>query len=311
MQKIVITGALGHIGSQLIREMPFLLFNPEIIMFDNFLTQRYCSLFDLPEDGRYKFYEADILKDALEKYITGADALIHLAAITDAASSFENPEKVEEVNYIGTKKVAKQCAKLGVPLIFLSTTSVYGSQSELVDESCPEEELKPQSPYAESKLKAEKLLHKMGIEDTLKYVILRFGTIFGKSIGMRFHTAVNKFIWQASLRVPITVWKTAYEQKRPYLDLHDAVRALCHVIDNKIFPNDVFNVVTINSTVKEIVEQIKTFVPDLQVNFVESRIMNQLSYNVASDKFTATGFSYSGSLGIAVEESVRLLRKVR
>ena len=53
----------------------------------------------------------------------------------------------------------------------------------------------------------------------LKGVSCRFGTIFGASPGMRFHTAVNKFCWQAVMGQPITVWSTAYDQKRPYLEV--------------------------------------------------------------------------------------------
>src|ERR1700704_5984440 len=64
----------------------------------------------------------------------------------------------------------------------------------------------------------------------LRCVIFRFGTIAGASIGMRFHTAVNKFAWQACLGIPITVWRTALHQKRPYLSLRDAVRALAFVL---------------------------------------------------------------------------------
>ncbi len=43
--KFVITGALGHIGSQLIRELPKMFPNAEIVMIDNLSTQRYCSFF--------------------------------------------------------------------------------------------------------------------------------------------------------------------------------------------------------------------------------------------------------------------------
>ena len=62
----------------------------------------------------------------------------------------------------------------------------------------------------------------------LRFITCRFGTIFGTSIGMRFHTAVNKFCWQAVIGQPITVWRTALHQYRPYLDLKDAVKAIVY-----------------------------------------------------------------------------------
>ena len=109
--KIVITGALGHIGSRAIREIPATFPGAEMVMIDNMLTQRYCALFNLPADGRYRFIETDVLTARLNPIVEGADVVVHLAAITDAASSFRNREQVENVNYNATSKVADACMK--------------------------------------------------------------------------------------------------------------------------------------------------------------------------------------------------------
>ena len=53
--KIVVTGALGHIGSYVIRDLARQFPNSEIVMIDNLITQRYSSLFNLPSNGNYKF----------------------------------------------------------------------------------------------------------------------------------------------------------------------------------------------------------------------------------------------------------------
>ena len=135
--KIVVTGALGHIGSRLIRELPAVFSEAEIVMIDNLSTQRYCSLFNLPSYGRYRFLETDVLTADLAPIFDGAAVVIHLAAITDAANSFQIKEKVEQVNFNGTERVAQACRQVGCALIFPSTTSVYGSQAEEVDEDCP------------------------------------------------------------------------------------------------------------------------------------------------------------------------------
>ena len=103
--KIVIAGALGHIGSQLIRELPMEFADAEIVMIDNMLTQRYCSLFDLPEGVNYRFIEADVLDVDLHSIIVGADVCFQLAAITDASSSFQNKDKLEHNNYNTTVKI--------------------------------------------------------------------------------------------------------------------------------------------------------------------------------------------------------------
>ena len=148
----------------------------------------------------------------------------------------------------------------------------------MVSEDCSPEELKPQSPYAATKLKEEALINRLCNEKGLKGMSCRFGTIFGASPGMRFHTAVNKFCWQAVMGQPITVWRTAYGKKRPYLDLFDASRALSFIIRNDLFDGRIYNVLTLNATVRQIVDTIREFVPGLEVAFVDNQIMNQLSY---------------------------------
>ena len=306
--RIVITGALGHIGSCLIREIPCGFPDAEIWLVDNLSTQRYCSLFNLPANGRYHFVEADVLTADLAQIFDGAEVVIHLAAITNATKSFENKEQVDLVNYTGTEKVARACLQAGSALIFISTTSVYGTQTGPVDESCPITSLRPQSPYAESKLKAEELLETLGQVDGLRFVICRFGTVFGASVGMRFHTAINKFCWQAVTRQPISVWRNALHQERPYLDLSDAVGALKFILHRKLFDQRVYNILTLNTSVSHIVETVSAYVPDVSVEYVDSPVMNQLSYHVMCHRFKSLGFEIKGELKRGIGDTIQLFK---
>ncbi len=305
--KILVTGALGHIGSYVIRDLAVQFPNEEIIMIDNMMTQRFPSLFNLPAEGNYHFIEGDVTDMDLNTTFSDTSVVIHLAAITDAAGSFDRAEELEVNNYQSTVKVANACAETGASLIALSSTSVYGTQNDVVDEDCSEDELQPQSPYAKIKLKEEEMIAQLSKNKGLKAISCRFGTIFGASIGMRFHTAVNKFCWQAVMRQPISVWSTAYDQKRPYLDLFDASRAISHIIKNDLFDGEIYNVLTHNSTVRDVVDTIREYVPDLEIKFVDSKIMNQLSYEVLCEKFNATGFIPEGSLRRGVGETISLL----
>jgi nucleoside-diphosphate-sugar epimerase len=307
IEKIVVTGALGHIGSYLVRDLVRRFPDVEVTMVDNMMTQRYPSLFNLPSTGCYRFLEADVTTMDLSAILKGTHAVIHLAAITDAAGSFYNTAQVENNNYEATRKVAEACAATGTRLISLSSTSVYGTQKNVVSEDCLPDELQPQSPYAETKLKEEALIASVAEENELSAVIFRFGTIFGASLGMRFHTAVNKFCWQAVMRQPITVWRTAFDQKRPYLDLKDAASAIAFVLDEDLFDRRIYNVLTQNTTVSDILSIIREFIPDLKVDFVDSPIMNQFSYEVSSERFTGCGFSFSGDLRRGIRETISLL----
>lgn len=306
---ICITGALGHIGSHLVRNMAISSLD-KVHLVDNFLTQRYASLFNLPDGANYVFHEVDILSDEMATIIKDSDVLVHLAAVTNAEASFQNNELVEEINKKGIKHVAQLCSEYNCSLVFPSSTSVYGSQEQLVDETCKDSELRPQSPYAESKLYGEKLIKSISQEKNLKFITFRLGTIYGYSIGMRFHTAVNKFIWQATMGQEITVWKTAMNQRRPYCGLNDCVNAINHVTNNDIFDCEIYNIVTTNLTVKDVLETIKEYVSDIKVKFVESPIMNQLSYNVSNKKSVERGCTYNDNLNNSVRETVHKLWNV-
>ncbi|OHE41550.1 MAG: hypothetical protein A2102_01800 [Tenericutes bacterium GWF2_38_8] len=303
---ILVTGALGHIGSALIRSFPSSLVG-NIILLDNLESQRYCSLFNLPKEFSYRFIEEDIRTADLNKHLQGIDVVIHLAALTNAEVSHAQKQEVESVNFDGLKRVANACLAQKIKLFFPSTTSVYGSQELRVNEECAE--LIPQSPYAESKLNAEYHLRDLKAKG-LQFVTCRLGTIFGPSIGMRFHTAVNKFIWLASTGRPLTVWKTALRQKRPYLSLNDCLEATNFIIKHDIFNGEVYNILTENFTVENIITEIRNFIPDLNIDYVDSPIMNQLSYEVDDTKFRNLGFTPQGSLNEEIRNTINLLKGI-
>jgi UDP-glucose 4-epimerase len=304
--RLVVTGALGHIGSRLIREFAVQWPGAEVVMIDNLATERYASLYHLPDACSYQFIEADVLTADLVRLFAGADAVVHLAALTNGALP-ELRARMECVNVEGTERVARACAVLGIGLLFPSSTSVYGVPHGVVTEDCAEEELRPQSPYAEWKLRSERLLTRLADRDGLRFVVFRMGTIFGPSLGMRFHTAVNQFCWRAVARQPIEVWTTAPHQFRPYLDLTDAVGAMIFALKRGQFDRRVYNVLTLNATVTRVVEVLKTFVPELRTTYVDSPLMNNLSYCVDNQRFARLGFEVRGSLEQGVGDTVAML----
>ena len=305
--KIMVTGGLGHIGAHVIRQIPNHFPGAEVLIVDNIATQRYSSLFNLPDSCTYRFIEADIRAFDLSK-LGPADFVIHLAAITDAAASFKNAEEVQRTNFECTMSVIDYCRSSRATLIFVSSTSVYGPQTENVDEGCSAGDLNPQSPYAESKLREENCIRDNLVNSP--YFIYRFGTIFGFSAGIRFHTAVNKFIWQAVNGLPVTVWETAMEQFRPYLDLMDAWGAIRFALEQELPSNQIYNVLTENYRVKDIIDCIQSQGVPVTVRYTQSEIMNQQSYFVSSKKIIDHGFTYDGSLAMSVGDTVKALQAI-
>jgi len=311
--KILVTGGLGHIGSQLIRKLPEYV--SEIIVVDNLLTQRYCSLFDL--DRKIKFLEKDI-SDLSEFDLKDIHAVIHLAAVTNASESFSEKEqiKIKDVNIDKTKQFITLCKKIEVPYFFFpSTTSVYGAPVDIVYED-DNSVVNPQSPYAESKIEIENFIKKTLGKHT-RYIILRFGTIFGASTGMRFHTAINKFCYEASIKKPLTIWKQNYNQTRPYLGLNDAVRSIIHFLsseENKLQAyhfNTTYNVVSENHKLKDVVQIIDDVAGDIIVNMVDTPLVNQYSYIVSDDKIRKTFFKPEDSLKSAIKNTFDLFKGLK
>lgn len=293
-KNILITGGLGHIGSKLIRDVAR---HYNVTVVDNLHTQRYCSLFNMTRP--FNFIECSFF-DTPAEVLKSSDLVIHLAAITNASKSFNN-EAIEKVNVEQTKGFIDRCIKESdCKFIFPSSTSVYGVASETVTED-NDMFLNPQSPYAESKIEIEKYLKASEID----HIILRLGTVFGCSPGMRFHTAVNKFCYQASLGIPLTVWKQNYEQYRPYLGIGDCVEAIKFIFKNGNY-GETYNVITNNHKLSDLVNHINN-IKEVSVNMVDTPLLNQYSYKVSVKKLKRLGFYPSNKLATGIRSTMRML----
>jgi len=308
--KLCITGAFGYIGSRLIRNLSIKGLE-KVYLVDNLSVQGYTPfyLFELPNNN-FVFEQIDILSEKMEQIVKECDVVVHLAAYTNAEASVTATEMAKRNNTEGTAYIAKLCCKYGKSLVFPSTTSIYATSKSIVSEDCEKSDIGPQSPYGESKLKSERYLQNLAKNKKLSCVILRFGSMFGYSVGMRLHTAINKFIWQASNGQELRIWTTALNQRRPYCALEDGINAINYVINKKIFDGNVYNIVTTNVTVKEILDVIIGYVPKIKIKFIKSAIMNNLSYIVSNKKSIKKGFVYGGNLEKSILECLRKLKNV-
>lgn len=308
--RVIITGALGYIGSRLIRSS-WSDGIDEIVAIDNLSTQRHASLFELGSGRPVRFIEADIRTFDLDTVIAPQDIVVHLAAMTGVEASLGDPHLVDAVNVAGTVRVAQACAARGSRLLFLSSTSVYGGGDGELDEASDLDATPPVDPYAVSKWRAERLIASLAADSSLRSVVARCGTIYGPSAGMRFHTAISKFCWQASTGQPITVWRTAMDQRRPYLDLEDAARAIQFLIARDRFDGRTFNVVTETSTVRNVIDLIREVAPDAPIVQVESAVMTSRSQVVSCDRIRGEGFAFHGNLRDGIRRTMAVLAGVR
>ena len=302
---ILITGPLGHIGSELIRNLYKINKLNKVYLIDS-RDNNLNVLFNLKyKKNKIKFLQGDLLNNKiLDKVKSKIDVVVHLASITNAEESFKIKNLLYKNNYGIFKNIVNYCIKKKSKLIHISSTSIYGQQSDLVNEEC--KFLKPQSPYADVKLLEEKFLKRN--KNNINFITLRFGTITGVSAGMRFHTAVNKFCFKTILRENIPVWNNAIDQYRPYLSLPDALLAIISIINKNLFDNQTYNVLSRNYTVRQILNIINSFRYSIKIKKTKSPILNQNSYKVSGKKFDKFKIKFKKNIKKDIKNTLNLIK---
>lgn len=183
-KEIIVTGGAGFIGSHLVEKL--LGNNYAVTVIDNFdafypKQVKINNMSGFKDHPDFSFVEMDILDEALlYKNLTGNyEAIIHLAAKAGVRPSIENPVIYQDVNVKGTHNLLEFAKKKNIQqFVFSSSSSVYG-----VNKNFPWKEsdsvLNPISPYASTKISGELLGHVYSHLYDIRFVALRFFTVFG------------------------------------------------------------------------------------------------------------------------------------
>ena len=191
-KKIIITGGLGYIGTELCKLYSGVSWHHEILVLDNrFISERVNQI----RNWNMKFIQGDILdKDLVNKYFKDADIVHHLAGVTDvprtqSESSKAQDEKIKLVGEKGTENILNSINN-NCKIIFPSTHVVYEGIEEVKTDIKEEERTKPVLSYSSSKAINEKQIQDSG----KNYVILRLGSVYGfSSDTMRMDIIPNLF----------------------------------------------------------------------------------------------------------------------
>lgn len=181
--KILVTGSEGYIGSCLTSFLTRA--GHSVTGFDtNFFSEGWFT-------GGKKRLAATIKKDIRAitvEDVTGFDAIIHLAELSNDPLGHINANLTFDVNHNGTKRLVDVAKKAGVPrFVYSSSCSVYGASDLVSDETSP---TNPLTPYAQSKVLNEQYLL-ANADESFCPVILRNATVYGVSPRIRFDLAVN------------------------------------------------------------------------------------------------------------------------
>jgi len=276
-KKILITGAAGFIGSNLLEYLFKKYKNYQFTVLDALTYAGNLKNFppQIKDSPRFRFIYDDIINASIvDKLVSESDIVIHCAAETHVTRSIYDNVKFFQTDVLGTQAVANAVYHHKGKVerfIHVSTCEVYGqAKSRKMDESHP---LNPHSPYAAAKAGADRLVYSYYITYGIPAVILRPFNIYGPR--QHLEKAIPRFITSAILNEPLTVHGTG-QPERDYMyvdDLSAAIDLLIHAPLEKV-KGEVFNVgsgkaISIITIAKLIAKYMK--ISDSRIHFVKDR----------------------------------------
>lgn len=233
MEKIVITGGLGFVGSHVVDNL-LKNKNYQIIIIDNLSSG---DKNNVPFSNNLKLYESDIKDSSLEQIFEKEkpDYIIHLAAQTSVDSSIKNASYDASANIISSIHLLDICKEFKIKkLIVASSAAVYGNPKYLpIDENHP---TNPMSPYGLSKLTMEKYIQLYDIP----YIIFRFSNAYGPRQKSSKESGVIAIFDKAMKEnSEINIFGDG-EQIRDFIYVEDIAKACTMAIKNDI-QNEIIN----------------------------------------------------------------------
>ncbi len=295
-KRVMVTGGAGYVGSSLIPKL--LDAGYEVSVLDLYLYGE--DLFKDYRGPKLREVKGDLRNaDDVAKALEGADAVIHLACISNDPSFDLDPNLGKSINFDCFRPLIKASKKAGVKrFIYASSSSVYGIKEDPnVTEDLP---LQPLTDYSKFKMMCEEVLEEER-EPGFVGVTIRPATVCGYAPRLRLDLTVNILTNLAVTNGKITVF--GGEQLRPNLhveDMTDLYLLLLEAEDEKV-DGKIWNAGYHNLKVKDIAEMVRERVGD-NVEVVVTPSNDHRSYHVSSEKIRKElGFEAKRTVGDAIE----------
>ena len=216
--KYVVTGGAGFIGSNIVK---LLVKNGhDVSVIDNLHTGNISRLKDV--ENKILFNKIDIRDfDKLNQNIHDVDGIFHQAALTVVPESFEKPDEYYDVNVNGTKNIFKIAKKLGVKVVFASSSSIYGNVNEIpIKENFKKN---PINPYGKTKVEKEKLAQDFW-RDGIDIIGLRYFNVYGKGQTGSYAGVITQFMKKIDNSLPPIIHGKG-DQVRDFVSVEDVAKA--------------------------------------------------------------------------------------
>ena len=300
-KKIIITGGLGYIGSELCKLYSGVSWNHEIIVIDNrFISERVNQI----RNWNMEFVHGDILdKDLIKKYCSDADVVHHLAGVTEvprtkSESSEEKDKKIKSVAEEGTQNILNAINNK-CKIIFPSTHVVFEGIEKVKNNISEEEDLKPILSYSNSKAINEKQLKDSG----KNYVILRLGSVYGYSTDTaRIDIMPNLFSKIASQDGEIKLFAGG-RQIKSLVPLVDVARCFKRMEERNDITSEIFNLTKDTVTVKDVAEICKKYNSKVILKETNDEVPN-LGFSLSNKKILGTGFKFLYGLDESIKDMI-------
>lgn len=283
---VLLLGGAGYIGSELTDR--FLRDDFNVTCIDILVNNNYDSVKN--KKPCYKFINDDIIN--LEKYLTQQDEyenIIYMASprLQDLKDESVIQDELDRLDSV--IKTVKKYENDNTRFVFLSSCSVYGDTSDLVNESSP---TMVTSLYSKLKIEAENRV----LQENEKYSILRLSTVYGKSSCLRDDNLINSLVSDAKQGKEIEIYGA--DAVRPNIHINDVVEMIRHIVSRKI-KHRIINVGnnSLNITKRELISLINEIVGNnkLDISFVDKgdKRNYRVDFSLLSENYLeGDGFNY-------------------
>jgi len=267
MAKIAITGGAGFIGSNLAHRL--ITKGHSVVVVDDLSTGLLSNI----DQDKSEFHQVSITDlKALSAALRSCETIFHLAARGSVPRSIKNPVATHNVNATGTLNVLEIARENGAHVIFSSSSSVYGRNTQL-----PKDEsmwLGPMTPYAASKLSAEGYVQAYASAYQVPTTLLRFFNVFGprQRPDHEYAAVLPKWIWLAMQGKAIEVYGDG-SASRDFTYVETVIDIAITAMNEKVLTEGVMNLAYGNRIfLSETIKVLKNHFPDLQVNYMAERL---------------------------------------